>query len=73
MILHEKKLLPVKKDCFAILSTERDGVATKRAEKLGIDVYQGLGNRRKTQFRLYHEKHINIDNVVFIGNDINDL
>jgi len=58
---------------LVILSTEKNGVVTKRAEKLGIEVYQGLTDKRKTLFKLCHERHINIDNVVFIGNDINDL
>jgi 3-deoxy-D-manno-octulosonate 8-phosphate phosphatase (KDO 8-P phosphatase) len=58
---------------LVVLSTEKNGVVTRRARKLGIGVYQGLADKHETLVKLCNERYINIANVVFIGNDINDL
>jgi 3-deoxy-D-manno-octulosonate 8-phosphate phosphatase (KDO 8-P phosphatase) len=62
-----------KKFPLVILSTETNLVVGQRAKKLGVEVYQGVGDKREMLLNLCEEKRLNIDKVIFIGNDINDL
>lgn len=56
-----------------ILSTETNPVVARRAEKLGIPVLQGLGDKARTLSEHAAGKGISLARVVFIGNDVNDL
>ena len=56
-----------------IISTEKNPVVTKRAEKLGIKCLQGIDNKKNTLLEYCAETKISIKNVAFVGNDINDM
>ena len=58
-----------------ILSSETNPVVAARAKKMGIEAIQGLGLQAKGQAlkRLMKEKSIDPEQVVHVGNDINDL
>lgn len=56
-----------------ILSKEKNKVVTSRAKKLNIPVLHGINNK-KDILRQYCKKHsIALRNVIYVGNDINDL
>lgn len=56
-----------------IISTEKNPVVQRRAAKLKITALNGLENK-VIALRDYCEKHaILLANVIFVGNDINDL
>lgn len=56
-----------------IVSTEKNAVVEKRAQKLGIDVIHGVDNKADIIMRICKEKGYNLAEVMFVGNDINDL
>ena len=56
-----------------ILSTEKDPVVQKRAEKLDIFCINGLGNKKTALEDYLRKVKVDKKNVVYIGNDINDL
>ena len=65
----EIKKLDIKQ---VIISTEKNPVVLMRAKKLGINCFHGIDNK-KVQVISYCEKNnIDLDDVVYIGNDIND-
>jgi len=56
-----------------ILSSEVNPIVEPRAKKLGVEVIYGSKNK-KTSLKNYCDKHnINLKDVCFVGNDINDL
>jgi YrbI family 3-deoxy-D-manno-octulosonate 8-phosphate phosphatase len=56
-----------------ILSKEQNKVVETRARKLGIPVLKGIDNKKETLIAYCTEKNISLANVVYIGNDINDI
>lgn len=56
-----------------ILSTETNKVVDTRAKKLGIPVLNGIDNKKETLITYCAELDISLDDVVYIGNDINDI
>ncbi|GAB4505397.1 MAG: N-acylneuraminate cytidylyltransferase [Anaerolineales bacterium] len=58
-----------------ILSSEPNPVVRARAEKMGVESVQGIDIRGKGQAlkALLTHRRVDADNVVYIGNDINDL
>ncbi|MEE9543615.1 MAG: HAD hydrolase family protein, partial [Thermodesulfobacteriota bacterium] len=48
-------------------------VTRKRAEKLDIFCLSGIDDKKKTLVEYLSSQQINKDNVIYIGNDINDL
>lgn len=56
-----------------ILSTEKNRVVSARACKLQIEAIQGVVNKKDTLQEIINEKQLKKDEVVFIGNDINDI
>jgi len=56
-----------------VISTERNPVVKERCKKLGIDVYQGIGNKLSVLKKIIEELDITLNDVLFVGNDINDL
>ena len=56
-----------------ILSTEKNPIVQKRAEKLGIDCLQGINNKKKTLSTFAERQNINLEKTIYVGNDINDL
>ncbi|MDD5773387.1 MAG: HAD hydrolase family protein [bacterium] len=56
-----------------ILSKERNKVVEARANKLGILAIRGIDDKKKELINYCIKKNISLKNVVYIGNDINDL
>jgi N-acylneuraminate cytidylyltransferase len=58
-----------------ILSSEIDRVVEARAKKMGVEAIHGIGVREKglVMREVIEQKNMKAENVVFIGNDLNDL
>lgn len=56
-----------------IISTEKNKVVKARADKLKIGMIQSVNDKRKVLSNYLKLKSINPRNVVYIGNDLNDL
>lgn len=56
-----------------IISTEANPVVSARASKLKIRCVQNCQNKRSVLQQIADEKKISLDQVAFVGNDINDL
>ena len=55
-----------------ILSTEKNLVVKARARKLNIPVLQGINNKSEAILELTSSKGYNLENVFYVGNDLND-
>lgn len=55
-----------------VISTEKNPVVTHRCKKLEIDCIQGCDNKLTTLNQLLLKLNINIENVAYVGNDVND-
>jgi N-acylneuraminate cytidylyltransferase len=59
---------------IVVLSTEVNPVVTRRCEKLGLAVEQGLGEEKQEALeRLAERRGVPLSDVMFVGNDVNDL
>jgi len=56
-----------------IISTEANPVVSARARKLKIRCLQDCEDKRTTLESIVRESSISLDEVAFVGNDINDL
>jgi len=56
-----------------ILSKETNKVVSTRAVKLGIPVIRGIDNKKGTLISYCEQHNISLQNVIYLGNDINDL
>lgn len=56
-----------------IISTEKYPVANARAKKLGIDIMLGVQDKGEALDKYCLENSIELEHVLYIGNDINDL
>ena len=58
-----------------ILSSEPNPVVAARAKKLGVEAIQGVGlqDKGRVMREVLERKKIRAENVVYIGNDLNDL
>lgn len=56
-----------------ILSTETNPVVSVRAKKLQIDVLQAINDKADMLLRFCRQENIQLENVMYVGNDINDL
>lgn len=56
-----------------ILSREENPVVSARARKLGLEVYQGVQDKAQAIQQLIKEHNLTQAEVVYIGNDLNDL
>ena len=55
-----------------IISTETNPVVLTRAKKLGINCLQGIDNKKDALKDYCFENQIELTNVIYIGNDINE-
>jgi 3-deoxy-D-manno-octulosonate 8-phosphate phosphatase (KDO 8-P phosphatase) len=55
-----------------ILSTEKNTVVTARADKLGIPVLQGVGDKVRDIHKLALKEGFDLQDVLYVGNDLND-
>jgi 3-deoxy-D-manno-octulosonate 8-phosphate phosphatase (KDO 8-P phosphatase) len=56
-----------------ILSTEKNKVVSSRAKKLQIKAIQGVSDKKDELLGLIKGSQLNKDEVMFVGNDINDI
>jgi YrbI family 3-deoxy-D-manno-octulosonate 8-phosphate phosphatase len=56
-----------------ILSKEKNPVVKARADKLGIQAYSGIDDKEMQLKKILNEMNIPGKEVVYLGNDINDL
>ncbi len=69
-INHVRRTLPVE---FLVISTETDPVVTARCKKMKIVAIQAVNDKASVLVEEIKRRNIQPEEVVFIGNDINDL
>ena len=55
-----------------IISTEKNPVVSARANKLDIQCFQGIDNKKDILLKYCQEINIDLSQVAYVGNDIND-
>ena len=58
---------------LVIISTEKNPVVAVRGSKLNVDVLQGIEDKLPTLSERVVAHQLSIDQVAFVGNDINDV
>ncbi len=58
---------------LVIMSTEKNEVVAKRADKLNIECIQSISDKAECLKKYCEDQKICQQNVIYIGNDINDL
>lgn len=58
---------------FMVISTEINPVVAARCKKLKLEVFQGINDKPSVLKTVIQEKGIPADEIVFIGNDVNDI
>ena len=58
---------------LVIISTEKNPVVAARGAKLNLDVLQGIEDKLPVLVQWVAANDLSIDQVAFIGNDINDV
>jgi len=56
-----------------ILSTESNSVVQRRAEKLKIENYNNIENKKDFLLSFVKDLKVSLNKVLYLGNDINDL
>jgi N-acylneuraminate cytidylyltransferase len=56
-----------------VLSSEQNPVVKHRCDKIGVQSIQTKGSKDKVLHQWAQEHNIDLEHVVYIGNDINDL
>jgi 3-deoxy-D-manno-octulosonate 8-phosphate phosphatase (KDO 8-P phosphatase) len=56
-----------------ILSTETNSVVAARAGKIGLDAIHGVGDKLSVLKKYCTENNVELADVLYVGNDINDL
>jgi N-acylneuraminate cytidylyltransferase len=56
-----------------ILSTEKNPVVSARGKKLNVPVFQGITDKGSAIQQIMNERDMDPNEVIFVGNDINDL
>jgi YrbI family 3-deoxy-D-manno-octulosonate 8-phosphate phosphatase len=58
-----------------ILSSEPNRVVEARARKMGVHVIHGVGiyEKGRVMLEILEQKNVRAENVIYIGNDVNDL
>ena len=58
-----------------ILSSETNPVVAARAKKMGVEVIHGIGlqDKGRVMREVLEKRNVKAENVVYVGNDINDL
>ena len=57
---------------LVIMSSETNGVVSKRARKLGVECIQSIYDKAQCLKKYCENRNIMLRNVAYIGNDIND-
>ena len=56
-----------------ILSSEDNTVVAARGHKLRVEVVQGVSNKRTGLLELSKSNELDLDRMVYVGNDLNDV
>lgn len=58
-----------------ILSSEVNAVVAARAKKMGVEAIHGVGihDKGRVMREVLEQKHVKAENVIYVGNDLNDL
>lgn len=56
-----------------VISTEKNPIVSKRCQKLKIPYRQGLDKKEKGLLEIAKKLKAQMDNIAYVGNDINDL
>ncbi len=56
-----------------VISKETNPVVTRRCQKMNIPVIQGIDQKAEALAKVLHERGIDPKQVIYIGNDVNDL
>lgn len=56
-----------------VLSTETDGAVAARCRKMGVPVLQGITDKAARLTEYLRENNLDAREVLFVGNDVNDL
>lgn len=57
---------------LVVISSEKNGVVKKRAEKMGIECIYGVADKAECLKKYCQENKIALQNVAYVGNDVND-
>jgi YrbI family 3-deoxy-D-manno-octulosonate 8-phosphate phosphatase len=57
----------------AVISTETNPVVSARCRKLNLHCIQGQADKAEALRRLARERNVELERVIYIGNDLNDL
>ena len=55
-----------------IVSSEKNKVVSARARKINVPVLQGISDKVKAITKLAKDNKFSLDNVIYVGNDLND-
>ena len=58
---------------LVILSTETNPVVSARAKKLNLECIQGCNNKAEVTKSMMQSRSLNAEQVMYVGNDTNDL
>ncbi len=67
------RMMNEKKIPMVVLSSERNPVVIQRCKKLGLECIHGVLKKGDTLVNYLKENQIDPDDVVYMGNDLNDL
>jgi YrbI family 3-deoxy-D-manno-octulosonate 8-phosphate phosphatase len=58
-----------------IISSEPNPVVMARAKKMGVEAIHNVGmqNKGRVMREVLEQKNVNAENVIYVGNDLNDL
>lgn len=56
-----------------ILSTEKNKIVKIRAQKVGIECFYGIENKKNFLINFVKINKLNFNDICYIGNDLNDL
>ena len=65
-----REALPIN---FVVISTETNPVVSISCKKHYLEVHQGIRNKAATLTEILHDRNIPAEEVIFMGNDVNDL
>lgn len=58
----------------AIITSEKTQIVKRRADKLGIkNIFQGVSNKLSVCKQLCLKNNLNLSNIAYIGDDLNDI
>jgi N-acylneuraminate cytidylyltransferase len=57
---------------IVIASTEKNKVVSARGKKIGVEVLQGLDDKKKSISQYLGKKKLKWEDIWYIGNDVND-